>query len=224
MATGDFLNLLSEPFTRDTPLKFDREKSVVSSRKNTNGDVGPAREATGLAENGLGFLAWFRGGAQHVLGYIVQKVSFHIEFRRIPAASRSLFPCFDRSCCIPPCTGGLVGLGDHRVDEQKHPHGRRPANKGRREARKRLSDEYHAASFRYRADNDLRIRGETGVPVVARQIDAMASCPAAQISGVTRCQYQAMPPAPGTRTNVAMLSFLRCCWNRPSRACPFDRD
>jgi hypothetical protein len=73
MTTGDFLHLLSEPFTRDTPLKFDREKSVVSSRKNTNGDVGPAREATGLAENGLGFLAWFRGGAQHVLGYIVQK-------------------------------------------------------------------------------------------------------------------------------------------------------
>jgi hypothetical protein len=55
MTAGDFLNLLSEPLTRDTSLKFDREKTVVSSRKNMNGDVGPALEATGLAENGLGF-------------------------------------------------------------------------------------------------------------------------------------------------------------------------
>ena len=67
MTAGDFLNLLSEPLTRDTSLKFDREKTVVSSRKNMNGDVGPALEATGLAEDGLGFLTWlFRSGAQHV--------------------------------------------------------------------------------------------------------------------------------------------------------------
>ena len=75
MATGNFLHLLSEPFTRDAPLKFDREKTVVSSRKNMNGDFGPALEATGFAENGLGFLAWlFRAGAQHVLRHVVQKV------------------------------------------------------------------------------------------------------------------------------------------------------
>jgi hypothetical protein len=34
MATGNFLYLLSEPFTCDTPLKFDRETAVVFSRKN----------------------------------------------------------------------------------------------------------------------------------------------------------------------------------------------
>jgi hypothetical protein len=53
MATGNFLHVLSEPFTRDTPLKFDREKAVVASAKNMNGDVGPALEATGFAENRL---------------------------------------------------------------------------------------------------------------------------------------------------------------------------
>jgi len=63
MTTGNFLYLLSEPFTRDAPLKFDREKTVVSCRKNKNGDVGPALEATGLAENGVGFLAWLAGSA-----------------------------------------------------------------------------------------------------------------------------------------------------------------
>ena len=32
MATGNFLNLLSEPFVRDTPLKLDWEKAVISAR------------------------------------------------------------------------------------------------------------------------------------------------------------------------------------------------
>ena len=42
---------------RDTPLKFDREKAVVVSCKHMKGDVRPSLEATGLAENGFGFLA-----------------------------------------------------------------------------------------------------------------------------------------------------------------------
>jgi hypothetical protein len=75
MATGNLLHLLSEPFAHNAALKFDREKAVIFSRKNMNGDVRPALEATGLAENGLGFLAWlFRAGAQHVLRHVVQKV------------------------------------------------------------------------------------------------------------------------------------------------------
>jgi hypothetical protein len=57
MATGNFLQLLSEPFTRDTPLKLDREKAIAFSSTNMNGDVRPALEATRLAKNGLGFLA-----------------------------------------------------------------------------------------------------------------------------------------------------------------------
>jgi hypothetical protein len=80
MATGNFLHFLSEPFTRDTPLKLDREKAIVCSRKNMNGDVGPALETTGFAENSLGFLAWlFRTGAQNVLRHVVQKVRSHIN-------------------------------------------------------------------------------------------------------------------------------------------------
>ena len=39
----------------------------------------------------------------------------------------------------------------------------------------------------------------------------MGSCPAARMSGTARCQYQAMPPAPGTRTNDAIWVLLRCC-------------
>lgn len=96
---------------RDTPLKFDWKKTVVSSHKNVNGDFGPALEATRLAENGLGFLArLFRAGAQHVLRHVVQKVRSHIEFRRVAAARRSLFPRIGRSCYAPPRTGGLAGL------------------------------------------------------------------------------------------------------------------
>jgi len=136
MTAGDFLNLLSEPLTRDTSLKFDREKTVVSSRKNMNGDVGPALEATGLAENGLGFLTWlFRAGAQHVLWHVVQKVRSHIKFGRIATLRRSLLPRFDGCCCAPPCTGGLAGSWDHRVDKHNRPHGRTRANKGYRKAR-----------------------------------------------------------------------------------------
>jgi hypothetical protein len=74
-------------------------------------------------------------GAQHVLRHVVQKVRFNIEFRRIAAARRSLFARFERSCGAPPCTSHLSGLGDHRVDEHDHPHGRTHANEGRREAR-----------------------------------------------------------------------------------------
>jgi len=86
MAADNFFRLLSEPFTRDTPLKFDREKAVVSSRKNMNGDVGPALEATGLAEDRLGLLAWpFRVGAQHALRHVMQKVRSHIEFSQVAA-------------------------------------------------------------------------------------------------------------------------------------------
>src|ERR1700722_9797165 len=169
MPAGNFLHLSSEPFTRDTPLKFNREKAVVCSRKNMNGNVGPALELTGLAENGLGLLAWlFRAGAQHVLRHVMQKVRSHIEFRRVASPRRSLFPRFDRSCCAPPCTSGLTGLWDHRVDEHHHPHGRTRANKGRREARERLSDENNVASFSDSADDDGRIRCETSMSVVAR--------------------------------------------------------
>ena len=64
MAAGNFVHLLAKPIARYTPLKFDREKAVVFSRKNMNWDVRPALEATGLAENGLGFLAVVRAGAQ----------------------------------------------------------------------------------------------------------------------------------------------------------------
>ena len=72
MATSNFRYFLSEPFTRHAPLKFDREKTVVSSRKNMNGDVRPALEAAVLAENGLGFLAWvFGAGAQYIRRYVV---------------------------------------------------------------------------------------------------------------------------------------------------------
>src|SRR5215831_2432372 len=169
MATGNFLYLASEPFARDTPLKFDREKAVVSSRKNMNWDVGPALEPTGLAENGLDLLAWLFGtGPQHVLRHVVQKISFHIKFCRVATARRSMFPRFDRSCCAPPCASGLTGLWDHRVDEHDHSHGRTGTNKGYRKARQGLSDENNVASFRDRAGHDVRISCETGVPVVAR--------------------------------------------------------
>src|ERR1700722_20884093 len=102
MAAGNFIHLLAKPIARYAPLKFDREKTVVFSRKNMNGDVRPALEATGLAENGLGFLAWlFRAGAQPVLRHVVQKICFHIKFGRIATANRGLFPRFDRSWCVP---------------------------------------------------------------------------------------------------------------------------
>src|SRR4029077_17886600 len=117
MATGNFLNLLCEPFTRNTPLKFYWEKEIVSSRKNAKGNVRRALEATGLGENGLGFLArLLRAGAQHVPRHVVQKVRFHIELRRVTAPRRGLFPRFNSFCCAPPCTSGLAGLWDHRID------------------------------------------------------------------------------------------------------------
>ena len=113
MATGNFLHLLSESFTRDTPLKFDREKTVVSSCKNMNGNVRPALEPTGLAESNLGFLAWLFGtGAQHIMWHVVQKVRSEIEVRGIAAPRRSLFPSLHRTRCSPPCASGLAGLWD----------------------------------------------------------------------------------------------------------------
>jgi hypothetical protein len=103
MATGNFLNLLSEPFARDTPLKLDREIAVISSGHDMNGDVGPVLEAAGFAEDGVGFVALlFRAGAQHILRHVVQEIRRRIEFRRIAAARRSFFPRCDGSCCIPP--------------------------------------------------------------------------------------------------------------------------
>src|SRR5690242_13176881 len=167
MATRNFIHVLTESFTRDTLLKFDREKAVVSSRKNMNGDVGPALEATGLAEDRLGLLAWlFRVGAQHALRHVVQKVRSHIEFSQVAAPHRSLFPGFDRSCCAPPGTGRFARFWDHRVDEDDHPQRRARANKGRGEARERLSHENNVASFRDSADDDVRILRKTGVPIV----------------------------------------------------------
>ena len=68
MTAGNLLYVLSNPFTRDTSLKFDRKETVVSPRKNMNWDVGPVREPTGIAENRRGLLAWLRTGTQHVLG------------------------------------------------------------------------------------------------------------------------------------------------------------
>lgn len=109
MTAGNFLYFLSEPFACDTPLKLDREKAVISSRQNMNGDVGPVLEAARFAENSVGFLArLLRAGAQHVMRHVVQEVRRHIEFRRIAAAHRSFFPRCDGSCCIPPCASRLA--------------------------------------------------------------------------------------------------------------------
>jgi hypothetical protein len=64
VTASNFLHLLFEPFAGHTLLEFDREKAVISSRQNMNGNVGPALEAAGLAENGLRFLArLLRSGA-----------------------------------------------------------------------------------------------------------------------------------------------------------------
>jgi hypothetical protein len=74
MATGNSVHPFSEPGTGDTSLKLNREKAVVSSRKNLSGDVGPVLEATRFAENGLGFLAWLlRADLQHVPRHVMQK-------------------------------------------------------------------------------------------------------------------------------------------------------
>ena len=56
MTAGNLPYVLSNPFTRDASLKFDREKAVISSRQNMNGDVGPVLKAAGLAENGVGLV------------------------------------------------------------------------------------------------------------------------------------------------------------------------
>src|SRR5579863_10767425 len=93
MATGNFFYVLPEPFPRNTSLKFDWKKSVIFSCKNMNGDVRPTLEKTGLAENGLGFLAGpFRASAQHLFRHVVQKVRSHVEFRGIATHRRSSFP------------------------------------------------------------------------------------------------------------------------------------
>ncbi|MGB6433145.1 MAG: hypothetical protein WBF59_03815, partial [Bradyrhizobium sp.] len=87
MTAGNFLYLLSKPFTRDTLLKFDRKKAIVFSRKNMDRDVRPAREAAGFAEHDLGFLTGsLRTGTQYVLRHVMQKVGSQIEFRRIATA------------------------------------------------------------------------------------------------------------------------------------------
>lgn len=171
MAAGNFLHFLAEPFTRDTPLKFDRKKAVVSSRKNVNGNLSPALEATGLTENGLGLVAWLRAVAQDVPRHVVQKIRLHIEFRRVAAPRSSLFPRFNRAGCLPPGAGGFAWLWYHRVDEYDRLYGRTRANKGSGEARQGLSDQNYVASLRNRASDDVRISFETGAPVVARQID-----------------------------------------------------
>jgi hypothetical protein len=93
MAAGDLLYVLSKSFTRNSPLKFDREKAIVSSRQNMNWYCWPALKAAGLTEDDVGFLAWFfRTGAQYVWRHVVQKVCWHIKCRRIAAAQRGLFP------------------------------------------------------------------------------------------------------------------------------------
>jgi hypothetical protein len=168
MAAGKFIHLLAEPIARDTSLKFDREKAIIFPRKNMNGNVWPALEATGLAENGLGFLPWcFWTGAQHVLRHVVQKICFKIKIRRVAAPRRGLFPRFNRACCAPPCAGCLAGLWDHCVDEHDHPHGRSRANEGCREARQRLSNENDVVSFRNGSDDYVGISCETGMLVIA---------------------------------------------------------
>src|SRR5262249_4708733 len=136
MTAGNFHHLLSEPFTRDTALEFDWEKAIVSSRQNVNGDVGPVIEAAGLAEDGLGLLAWLlRSGTQHVPRHIVQEVRRRIKFGRVAMARRILFSRFGRPRCAPPCASHLAGLRDHRIDEHDHPQGRTLANKWHRETR-----------------------------------------------------------------------------------------
>lgn len=124
MAAGNFLHRLAEPFTCNTPLKFDREKAVVSSRQNMNGNVGPALETAEFAEKNLGFLARLRRtGAQHIFRYVVQEVGREIKLRRLASAPRGFFPRFGSSCGVPPRASHFAGLWNHRIDEHEHPHG-----------------------------------------------------------------------------------------------------
>jgi hypothetical protein len=110
MAAGDFLNVLSKPFTRDSPLKFDWEEAIVFSSQNMNWYCWPALEAAGLGKDSLGFLALLlRAGTQHLLGDVMQEVRRHIEFRRITAANGSVFSGL--TAAVAPHHAPAVSLG-----------------------------------------------------------------------------------------------------------------
>ena len=127
------------------PFRAAHARHVVEIRSGKNGRLFPQEHEWGCRASARSDRArrkrsrlptWlFRAGVQHVLWHVVQKVRSHIKFGRIATLRRSLLPRFDGCCCAPPCTSGLAGSWDHRVDKHNRPHGRTRANKGYRKAR-----------------------------------------------------------------------------------------
>ena len=125
--------------------------------------------------------------------HLLERAGAHadaIRYYRVPAALRGRRPSGRRSRVLPPLSGRLAGDRNHGVDEHQHAHANPRADQGCCETGERLHNEDHVARSDG-IDDTVGIRREAGVFVVTRQIDRDR-------------EYQATPPAPGTRTNAAM--------------------
>jgi hypothetical protein len=198
MAAVDFLDFSVQALAGDACLEVLREESVVLAGQHLDRDVRPGLEAALFGEDDLCFRTLVMLAFAHdVSRHIVQKVRGQIEFGAVAMAA------------VSPGSG-IIALTKTSM----------------------LTACRAQTSGAVKPPSDCATRITPPCPSIARttrsayasspacssspgKSTAIASWPASRSNGTTRCQYHAMPPAPGIRTKHAMAERCHGC-TRPS--------
>jgi hypothetical protein len=192
VASAKRVHIRIESGASDFSLEGEWEESVVGSREDTDRNARPRAKTARLLKCRAHLFARIWCVVKNGFRHVVQEVRRDVEIDGVAAAFGRVRARSGSVCIPPPLAGNLTRSGDHRVDEDQFLHGHARAHERRGKAPERLRDETAYVSSPARSSSPGRST-------------AMASWLARSSNGTTRCQYQAMPPAPGMRTNDAIV-------------------
>ena len=190
MPTVDLVGLDAEAIADDTALPVGGKKRSWRASTKRVGTSGPSLERVWLAHRhgrlrtGVG-----AGLCPDVVGHVMQEDLDGVEVRP------DLHGVTGRG---PPV--GLARSGHHGVEQ--HQQLDRPALRHQRrdEAAQRLADDDQLAAVADRLEHSSVYSASPADSSPTGRFIVTTSWPRSSSSGVTRCQYQASPPAPWIKT------------------------
>src|SRR5665213_896390 len=172
VTAGHNIRLEAETIARDSALEIEREEPVSLASEYPDRYGWPIHEVARRPEDGVGLWPLMRfSRSRHLWWNVVQKVRVQVELSAVATGHGGALARVEPARVIPPCSRGLARVGDHRVHENKLSDGNSSAYHGGSEPTERLRDEHHVTALPDCRDNQACVFGQTGVFVVAGQVD-----------------------------------------------------
>jgi hypothetical protein len=208
------------------PHELEGEQAVVPAGEHSGGDGRPRLERPRLGKGRVGLTGLAAGetlrrrpragrheGRPHVEGG-VWVATLHL----VKASARRYL-----ARVRPPRACRLARRRNHRSHEDEQPNIDPLAQHRCCEGSHRLRHHDHVGAIADRLHHRFRVLAQAGGVVVGRQVRVRTLWPRAHNRDATKCQYHESPPAPGRKTNVAVVGDLssRPLCKRASRDCEF---